>query len=88
MNVELLEDVESKTREDMKHVENVLRHINNVRRDCELLGKRLMENGEFQLSPFQIKYLKLEAKNRLNFWEKQLLKLTRKQYESWEKLWS
>jgi hypothetical protein len=49
MNVELLEDVESKTREDMKHVENVLRHINNVRRDCELLGKRLMENGEFQL---------------------------------------
>ena len=30
-------------------VETILRHIVNVQQNCELLGKRLMERGEFEL---------------------------------------
>ncbi len=48
MNTELLEPKIVRDA-DMKHIENVLRHIDNVRRDCELLGNRLIDNGEFQL---------------------------------------
>lgn len=31
---------------DIEHLEGVLRHIGNVRENCELLGKRLIDNDE------------------------------------------
>jgi len=34
---------------DIKHLNNVLRHIKNVRDNCELLGERLVASGEGQL---------------------------------------
>lgn len=34
--------------DDLKHLHNILRHINNVRDNCELLGERLVNSGEVQ----------------------------------------
>lgn len=35
--------------EDVMHLNNVLRHIGNVRESCKLLGDRLIEKGEKQI---------------------------------------
>lgn len=35
--------------DDVKHLKNVLRHIENVRGSCNLLGERLITNNEVQL---------------------------------------
>lgn len=35
--------------EDVKHLHDVLRHIKNVRDNCDLLGERLIEKGEMKL---------------------------------------
>lgn len=35
--------------DDIKHLEDVLRHISNVRSSCELLGERLINKGEYQI---------------------------------------
>lgn len=35
--------------EDERHLESVLRHISNVRENCQLLGERLIEKGESSL---------------------------------------
>ncbi len=35
--------------EEVKHIEYILRHIRHVQDNCETLGIRLIENGEFQL---------------------------------------
>lgn len=32
---------------DLKHLEALLRHVNNVERNCEILGKRIIESGDF-----------------------------------------
>lgn len=32
---------------DEKHLEALLRHVNNVERNCEILGKRIIEAGDF-----------------------------------------
>lgn len=44
-----LEAAQIQDAEDLKHLQDVLRHINRVREDCNLLGNRLIETGEKQL---------------------------------------
>lgn len=32
---------------DQKHLDALLRHVNNVERNCEILGRRIIDNGDF-----------------------------------------
>jgi hypothetical protein len=43
-------DIQSDEQEKRDRFSNLLRHVKNVSRDCETIGSKLMENGEFELA--------------------------------------
>lgn len=49
MTTDIQEEQIDQSIEDVRHLHNVLRHINRVREDTYLLGTRLIEGGETQL---------------------------------------